>query len=149
MASNRGFSLIELMIVISLLAVAFTIMIPLLSWCVTSTTAAQQQTAMGIRFDGIAAMLRADIYTATSAKIRTPKDLALTQPDGGTVHWQIGPGDQLMRANEKWTDLGITDKTTFFADGSAIRLVIPPRPDGSQKTLAFVTQTAAFKEAAR
>jgi type II secretory pathway pseudopilin PulG len=146
----QAFSLIELMMVFCVLTIGFTIIIPMLNWSVKTTAAAQRHTAMTLRFDGCTAALRADIFRAVKIESPTSKELTLHEPDGNDVQWIIGPGDQLQRAGERahqqWAEIGITSQTTFEKQASAIRLIIPPRPDGSQKALAFFAQTAAFTE---
>lgn len=86
---SRGFSLIELMLVIGLLAACAVVSNELFMSCLVIQRDAKQASLGLIHADGAVRMIRADVWGAESIHCDNPHRVTLRMPDGTEVRWEL------------------------------------------------------------
>jgi prepilin-type N-terminal cleavage/methylation domain-containing protein len=146
---RRGFSLLEMLVVLGLLTVMSTVAAPIIRWAILSMSASQTTMSAASRFDNAMQTLRHDVWQAESIDASTPQTLVLTCADGHQIRWQFGPADSWRRnvsSSDQCVWTGIANKISCTAAGSVVIMTVPDNASRRCGTICFVSQTMLYRK---
>jgi prepilin-type N-terminal cleavage/methylation domain-containing protein len=124
----RGFTLLEMIVVLGLLTIAAAVAVPIARWSVLAVHQAETAEDAARRVDTAVDALRRDVWCAGRVISPSPGMLALTRADGHQIIWE-SVGDGAWRRTEssfpsqEWT--GLPSGISFSMDGPTVRVTIP------------------------
>jgi prepilin-type N-terminal cleavage/methylation domain-containing protein len=146
----RGFMLVELMVVISLLAVFALVATKVLVLSINVPHEVGKKRDAIVRFDSVVTRLRDDVWTASAIQSPDPRTLEIHSNTGPAITWKIEEnGIRRMTpdspAGQHWS---LTEKLQFTAEGPAVTLTVNDDPDTVGK-IQMLSQRMLLAEAAR
>ena len=146
---RRGFSLLEMVVVLGLLTVMSIVAVPITRWAILNMSASQAAASAASRLDNAMQTLRQDVWQAESIDVSIPQTLVLTCADGHKIRWQFGPGDSWQRNGSSsdqcvWTS--IANKTSCTANGSVVVMTVPNDASHRSVTICFVSQAMLYRK---
>ena len=151
---HRGWSLIEMLVVIMLLTVFMVIASKLLVTAMVATGDADKSIAALTRNDLIITRMRRDVWDAQALAADASNTLVVSPADGPTVTWKTsGDGSSLSRSytdgaagriENVYRDLGAV--MSFAVDGHAVTVDIAQGPDRPTARLSLVSQVLHLRE---
>jgi prepilin-type N-terminal cleavage/methylation domain-containing protein len=146
---RRGFSLLEMLVVLGLLMVMSTVAFPIARWTILNMAASQTNMSAASRLDNAVQRLRQDVWQAESIDVSMPQTLLLTCADGHQIRWQFGPGDSWGRnvsSSDQCVWTGIANKISCTAAGSVVVMTVPDSASRPGGTICFVSQAMLYRK---
>lgn len=146
---RRGFSLLEMVVVLALLVVMSIVAIPIARWTILKMAASQTTMSAASRFDNAMQRLRQDVWQAESIDASIPQTLLLTCADGHQIQWQFGPGDTWRRnvsSSDQCVWTGIANKISCTAAGAVFIMAVPDDALRQGGTICFVSQAMLYRK---
>jgi prepilin-type N-terminal cleavage/methylation domain-containing protein len=138
---TRGFTILEMMMVVGLLTIVFAIAATLTRWSLMANYESQQSAVMDARLDDMVRTIRRDIWQASAIESPNPQTVRVTDADGHQITWTFGPGDSVHRTAEverSWPEL--VGGISTGRNGGVIELTIPRTRLRNGQTISLASQ---------
>jgi len=123
---RRGFTLLELLITVMLMAVFGVLAMPFMSRVIRNIHGAQTQATTQAQLDNTVNVLRADVWQATEVQVISAHELLLSGADHREIRWQFGTDLHLWQTagSSPPRDWGRLPDVKFNQQGDQVRVNI-------------------------